>query len=142
MRDRGDLVFERLHNPEGLTRPQAVVHEDDGYDGESVPLYSRGNRCCCLFRLKVLVCKIDDWAVHVFDEQVCARQTVRLLACLEVCESRVWRLFDLRVEVFELPVALVKVPELLLGAAPDQKALSFEIFLLSLLILQVHLVHV
>ena len=76
------------------------------------------------------------------DEQICPGQAVLLLALLEVGEAWVFGDLILRVEIFELALAFVQVPEFLLCSRSNKDSLGFEVFLFLFTIFAVDLLSI
>ena len=66
-RDSPNMMLERVHDDEGLAWFQAIVYKDDGKDGESVPLYSLGHGISRLRSRKILVGKVNNGVLSVFN---------------------------------------------------------------------------
>ena len=142
MRYRPDMMVERIHDCDGLLRAQRIVHEDDSHHGERVPFDCLGDRVSSHCRRQIFVRKVNCGAFHVFDQQICPGQAVLLLALLEVGEAWVFGDLILRVEIFELALAFVQVPELLLCSRSNKDSLGFEVFLFLFTIFAVDLLSI
>ena len=142
MRYRPDMMVERVHDCDGLLRAQRIVHEDDSHHGERVPFDCLGDRVCGHSRRQIFVRKVNRGAFHVLDEQVRSGQAILLLALLEVGEAWVFGDLVLRVEIFELALAFVQVPELLLCPRSNEDSLCFEVFLFLFTIFSIDLLSI
>ena len=61
------MMLEGVHDDEGLAWLQAIVYKDDGKDGESVPLDGLGHGISSLWCRKILVSKVNNGVLSVFD---------------------------------------------------------------------------
>ena len=136
------MMLEGFHDNQRLAWFQAIVYKDDGKDGKSVPFDGLGHRVCSLRSCKILICKVDNGVLRVFDQERGPWQAILILTRLKVGESRIVAVFHLWVEIFELAFAFVQIPELLLCSTADKQALISKRLLLKLFILIVDLFEV
>ena len=63
-----NMMLERFHDDTWFSWLQTVIHEYDREDGESIPLDSLSYRVGRLSGRQILISKVNDWVLSVFNQ--------------------------------------------------------------------------
>ena len=124
-------MLKRLHYRYWLPSFKSVIDKFHSKHGEVISFNSLCYSGCLIISLDELIGEVDNRVLFILDQETSSWQEVHLLASLEVSKPGVLSFLLTCIKIFELPLTLVKVPKLLLGAATHQQLLLLKVFFLN-----------